>query len=216
MDDPASPILVIGNKNYSSWSMRPWVLMRHFELPFIERHVMLRRPDTKARLQAISPAARVPCLITDGEPIWDSLAIMEWLHEAAPGLGMYPAEARTRALARSLSAEMHSGFFAIRENLPMNIRRDRSLSALPAELSEELERIGEIFGAARGPYLLGRFGIVDAMYSPVVMRLHSYRIPVSAGVRAYMDQVMATPAVAAWMDAARREPDALPEIDQLD
>jgi glutathione S-transferase len=214
------PTLVIGNKNYSSWSMRPWVLMHHFGIEFEELRIPLGQPDTRERLMAVSPTGRVPCLIVNDEPVWDSLAIAEWLHETHPALGLYPADARARTLARCASAEMHSGFPVLRRTLPMNIRRDRARDTLVEGLDEEIARIEEIFAqglhAYEGPYLFGGFSVADAMFAPVVMRLHSYRVLVSAAARRYMDAMLANRAVAAWMEQARAEPEAMAAIDTLD
>lgn len=214
-----SLVLTIGNKNYSSWSMRPWVLMRAAGIPFEERRIPLYQADSRARLQAASPTGRVPCLDTADGPVWDSLAIMEWLNETFPAAGLLPAAPRSRALARCVAAEMHSGFFVLRSALPMNIRRDRALPDRPPGLDGELARIEAIFGenAGRhgGRYLFGAFSMADAMFAPVVMRLRSYRVPVSGATRAYMDTLLATPAIRAWMEEAGRETEVIAEIDAM-
>jgi glutathione S-transferase len=213
--------LVIGNKNYSSWSMRPWVLMRQLGLPFDE--VKLRfdfEPDSPFR-QAVarfSPAGRVPVLVDEGFAVWDTLAIVEYLHERFPGRGVWPAAVQDRARARSLAAEMHAGFGALRSRCPMNIE-----AALPevgarlwvehAELRADVARIESMWAEALadsgGPFLFGAFSAADAFYAPVCMRLRGYALPLLDGTRAYIDRVAAAPGVAAWIADALAEQDFL-------
>ncbi len=216
--------LTIGNKNYSSWSMRPWVLMRHFDLPFEE--VMLRfdsfGPQSQFKQSAlkISPAGRVPVL-SDGELIiWDTLAIAEYLAESFPDQAVWPRERQARARARSLCAEMHSGFGALRSHCPMNL--EASLGEVGARIVAEqpqvradLARIqamwSECLDASGGPFLFGAFGNADAFYAPVVARLRTYALPVAAQISAYGDRVFNNAAVQAWLKDALVEHDFVPE-----
>ncbi|NIF74265.1 glutathione S-transferase family protein [Burkholderia sp. Ap-962] len=202
--------LIIGDKSYSSWSMRPWVLMRHFGIPFDETLIELRRPETSARIRAVSPSGKVPCLIDDdGLAIWDSLAIAETLAERHPALAMWPAEPAARARARSVSAEMHAGFVALRAEMPLDIRATLpGREASPAALAD-VARIDALWrdclAASGGPFLFGAFGIADAMYAPVVMRFVTYAPPLSEVAAAYVARMLAVQAVAAWADEARHE-----------
>jgi len=202
--------LVIGDKNLSSWSMRPWVLLRHFGLAFDEMLIRLDRPDTKAKILDVTPSGKVPCLITDnGDAVWESLAIMETIAENHPQHAMWPRDAAARALARSVSAEMHGGFADLRQNMPMQIDMHApGLGATPATLFD-IARIdamwNDCLARSGGPFLFGEFGIADAMYAPVVMRFNSYEPALSEGSRAYARRVTALPAVAAWIDDARKE-----------
>ncbi|NRF88846.1 glutathione S-transferase family protein [Burkholderia gladioli] len=202
--------LIIGDKSYSSWSMRPWVLMRHFGIPFDETLIELRTPETSARIRTVSPSGKVPCLIDDdGLAIWDSLAIAETLAERHPALAMWPAEPAARARARSVSAEMHAGFVALRAEMPLDIRATLpGREASPAALAD-VARIDALWrdclAASGGPFLFGAFGIADAMYAPVVMRFVTYAPPLSEVAAAYVARMLAVPAVAAWADEARHE-----------
>jgi glutathione S-transferase len=212
--------LLIGNKNYSSWSMRPWVLMRALDLPFEEVKLRLEfGPDSSFRraVAAHSPAGKVPVLrLDDGFVIWDTLAIAETLADLFPQAGVWPADARNRARARSICAEMHSGFGALRSHCPMNI--EAALSEAGARIWSEqaavrtdVARIEAIWGDALaesgGPFLFGAFGAADAFFAPVVMRLRGYGLPVSAGAQAYVERMVAQPAVAAWIADALAEQD---------
>jgi len=215
--------LVIGNKNYSSWSMRPWVLMRQLGLPFDE--VKLRfdfAPDSAFRraVASFSPAGRVPVLVDDdGFAVWDTLAIVETLNERFPGRGIWPAAARDRARARSLAAEMHAGFGALRSHCPMNIEATlpevgARLWVEQAALRADVARIetmwAQALSASGGPFLFGAFSAADAFYAPVCMRLRGYALPVVQTTLDYIDSVAAAPGVAAWVA------DALVEQDFLD
>jgi glutathione S-transferase len=214
--------LVIGNKNYSSWSMRPGVLMTQLGIPFDEVKLRFDFSEGSAFRQAVarvSPAGTVPVLVDDGFSVWDSLAIAEYLHECFPAAGVWPADAQDRARARSLCAEMHSGFSALRNHCPMNI--EASLPAVGAQVWAEQDgvrrnvaRIEQLVADALqhsgGPMLFGAFGATDAFYAPVCMRLRGYALPMSDTLRAYVERVAATPAVKAWIS------DALAERDFLD
>ncbi len=212
--------LVIGNKNYSSWSMRPWVLMKQLALPFEERRLRLdfHQSDSSFRreLAKLGAAGRVPVLVDQGFAVWDSLAIVEYLHERFPAAGVWPTAARSRARARSLCAEMHSGFVPLRSHCGMNI--EASLPDVGARIWAEqagvradvarLEAMwGEALAESGGPFLFGPFGAADAFYAPVCMRLLGYALPISAATRAYVQRVRQAPGVAAWIDEALQEHD---------
>ncbi len=202
--------LVIGNKNYSSWSMRAGVLMRHAGLAHDETVVPLFREDTAAALAAYAPAPpRVPILLHGGDIIWDTLSIAEYLNERHPQAGLLPGESSARALARSVCAEMHAGFGALREAAPMNIRsrRERPLSAA---VRGDIARVEAIWrhclAASGGPFLFGAFGMADAWYAPVVMRLRTLGLTLADGPGEYMQRVIEHPAVDDWCRAAVDEP----------
>ncbi|CDY73537.1 Glutathione S-transferase [Caballeronia glathei] len=202
--------LVIGDKNSSSWSMRPWLVLRHFDIPFEEVLIRLGQPDTKETIRRYSPSCKVPCLITDsGEAVWESLAIIETLAECFPQLAMWPRDAAARARARSISAEMHGGFADMRRDMPMDIRTIAPGSGASPEALENVARIDEIWreclAAHGGPFLFGEFSIADAMFAPVVMRFNSYAPPLGDEARAYVKRLTALPAVAAWIEGAARE-----------
>jgi glutathione S-transferase len=214
--------LAIGNKNYSSWSMRPWVLMRQAGIPFDE--VMLRfdafTPDSafKTALARLSPAGRVPVLLDEGFAVWDTLAIAEYLAEKFPQKALWPEDVRARARARSVCAEMHAGFGALRSNFPMNIEAalpevGRRLLAEDAAARADLARIltiwTELLEAHGGPLLFGDFSIADAYFAPVVMRIVTYALPVPEPIAAYIARVQALPGVAAWRQGALAEQDFL-------
>lgn len=203
-------VLFVGNKNLSSWSLRPHLALSHTGAAFEEIVVPLDRPDTKDRLRAVSPTGRVPVL-RDGElVVWDSLAICEHVAERFPEARLWPRDTGARALARSVSAEMHSGFADLRRELPMNIvartPRDPSPDAL-----RDIARVLAIWSdlrarsAAAGPFLFGDFTIADAMFAPVVTRFVTYGVAVPADARAYMDAVLALPAMQRWIADAAEE-----------
>ena len=215
--------LVIGNKNYSSWSMRPWVLMRQLGLHFEEVKLRFDFGPHSAFRRAVahySPAGLVPVLLDDEFAVWDSLAIIEYLHDKFPGRGIWPDDIRKRARARCLAAEVHSGFGPLRSHCPMNI--EVHLPEVGARLWAEqptvranVERIEVMWAQALldsgGPFLFGEFGAVDAMYAPVCMRLRSYALPMSPSVKAYVERVVAAPGVAAWIADALAEHDFVEE-----
>jgi glutathione S-transferase len=205
--------LVIGNKNYSSWSLRPWIAMKVFGLPFEEEVVFLDKPDTKARILEFNPAGKVPCLVDGAVTVWDSLAILEYLAEQEPRL--WPAERAARARARALAAEMHSGFPSVRSHMPMNVRHRFPGKGRNAEVDAELRRIESIWAEAKGPFLFGSFCATDAMFAPVVLRFRTYEPPLSAASRAYLGAMLALPAMGEWIAAAGREAEAMPKYDAL-
>lgn len=207
------PLLVLGNKRYSSWSLRPWLLMRALGIPFEETVIAMYQPDSKARMLAVSPTGKVPVL-TDGDVIvWESLAIIEYLAEKFPGAGVWPDEPKARAHARAIGTEMHAGFQALRQACPMNLaKRFAPRTDLGADVADNVVRLGTLWREARdrfgagGPFLYGAFSAADAMYAPVVTRLDTYQIAVAADVRAYMDAVLTHPAFMAWRREALAEP----------
>ena len=203
--------LVIGDKNVSSWSMRPWLVLKHFGIPFEEIMIRLARPDSSANILAHSPSGKVPCLVTDaGDAVWESLAIMETLAELFPQHAMWPRDAAARVHARSISAEMHAGFADLREQMSMNIQRQAFGQELTAGALANVKRIDVIWRncltAHGGPFLFGNeFGIADAMFAPVVMRFNSYAPKLSETARAYCASITALPVVAEWIEGARKE-----------
>ncbi|MFL9964281.1 glutathione S-transferase family protein [Paraburkholderia sediminicola] len=212
--------LLIGDKNYSSWSMRPWLLLKHFGIPFEEVLIHLGEPGTTAAIAAHAPRGpgKVPCLIDEaGQATWDSLAIAETLAERFPQHALWPRDAAARAHARSVSAEMHSGFGELRSNMWMNIRASfAGKNATPGALAD-IARIETIWrdclDAHGGPFLFGEFSIADAMYAPVAMRFNTWRPTLSATSSAYVERLTALPAVQAWIDAARSDTYAIPYQD---
>jgi glutathione S-transferase len=205
--------LVIGNKNYSSWSMRPWLAMRAAGIPFEEIFIPLYT-DNKAdkdRILGFSRAGKVPALVDDDVTVWDSLSIIEYLAERFPDAKLWPQDRAARAHARSISAEMHSGFLPLRNECGMNLHRPVGAVTLSADAQANVARVQEIWTECRdrygksGPYLFGAFTAADAMYAPVVHRFRTYAIGVSPQVRAYMDAMMAQPAFAEWTRAGLAE-----------
>jgi len=197
--------LIIGNKNYSSWSLRPWLLLRQAGIPFEEVRIPLYAPASTEALAAWSPSGKVPAL-HDGEiKVWDSLAICEYLNERFPDKQLWPAGAAARAVARSVSAEMHAGSDALRQHMSMNIRARRPGKGRTPECLADVERILAIwtdcrarFGAG-GDFLFGHFGIADAMYAPVVLRFQTYGVALTGTAKDYADAVLALPAVQEWV-----------------
>jgi len=214
--------LIIGNKNYSSWSMRPWIAMKVASIPFDEEVISLNAADFKARVGAISGTGKVPALVDGAVHVWESLAILEYLAEKFPDAGLWPADPQARARARAIAAEMHAGFVPLRRLLPMNMWRPVRQRDLTPEVQSNVRRIDAMWTDCRtrygagGVFLFGRnFGAADAMYAPVVARLHTYAVDVGAVARAYMDAVMALPAWHEWRTAALTEPWVLAE-DEVD
>jgi len=204
--------LVIGNKNYSSWSMRPWVAMRGSGIPFEEIFIPLYTgPADKQRILDVSKAGKVPALIDDDVTIWDSLAIIEYLAERYPDAGLWPQARAARAHARSISAEMHSGFAALRNECGMNLHRPVKAKPLSDAARADIARVQEIWIDCRtryggqGPFLFGAFSAADAMYAPVVHRFRTYAIDVAPLVKDYMTTMMALPAFAEWTAAGLAE-----------
>jgi glutathione S-transferase len=206
-----STTLVIGNKNYSSWSLRPWLLLRHFGVAFSEVRLPLDTPEFRARVGQWSPTGRVPVLHDAGLTVWDSLAICEYANERWLGGRAWPADQAARAVARSAAAEMHSGFAALRAQLPMNVRRQPNQFRGDADAARDIARVQALwsdlrtrFGAG-GPFLCGQFSIADAMYAPVCFRLRGYGIRTDDTASAYLDAMFAVPAMREWESAALSE-----------
>ena len=212
--------LYIGNKNYSSWSMRPWVLMKQAGIEFDEVKLRFDSFETdssfKREVLRVNPSGRVPVLIDGDLAVWDTLAIAEYLAETYPEKSLWPADRAARARARSVVAEMHSGFGALRSHFGMNIEAslpevgERVLREHP-EVAKDVERIiamwTDLLDTYRGPLLFGKFSIADAFYAPVVMRIRTYGVPVPPGIAAYIDRLVAQPGVAAWIADALAEHD---------
>jgi glutathione S-transferase len=208
--------LYIGNKNYSTWSLRSWVLMKAAAIPFREQRLLLDHVDTTARIRAHSPSAKVPCLHDGAVVVWDSMAIAEYLAERHPGL--WPADSEARAWARSAAAEMHSGFANLRNEFGMNLRVRDARVASPA-VAADIERISEIWREGRrrfgkgGDFLCGSFGIVDSFYGPVAFRFQSYGVALTGACAAYQAQLIALPAMQEWMADALRETERIAQYD---
>ncbi len=212
--------LYIGNKNYSSWSMRPWVLLRQAGIAFEEVLVRFDSFESnsafKKALQGVSPTGRVPLLVDNGLTVWDTLAIAEYVAEKYPQAQLWPASTTARARARSICAEMHSGFHALRDICPMNIEAQladtgaliwRDKPAVRAEVRRIVEMWGALLEEHGGPMLFGSFSVADAYFAPVCMRLKTYGLPVPAAISAYVDRVCQLPGVQAWITQALAEHD---------
>ncbi len=203
--------LIIGDKNKSSWSLRAWLLLRHFELPFEEVLIPLDQPDSTDRIRKLSPAGRVPILQCGGETIWDSLAIVEFLAERHPELPIWPADAVMRAQARVLAAEMHAGFAAMRDELSFNCRSGLRRPELSPEALSDVERVSGIWRAARqahkggGDFLFGAFSAADAMYAPVAVRFDRYGLALDDICQSYAAALLRLPAMGAWLADANVE-----------
>ncbi|ODU25685.1 MAG: glutathione S-transferase [Thiobacillus sp. SCN 62-729] len=197
--------LVIGNKNYSSWSLRPWLLLRQAGIPFEAVRIPLYRPGATEELAKWSPSGKVPALHDGDLRVWDSLAICEYLNERFPDKQLWPADAAARAVARAVSAEMHAGFPALREHMSMNIRAQRPGQGRTPECLADVARILAIWTECRarfgngGDFLFGRFGIADAMYAPVVLRFQTYGVALDGAARDYAEAVRALPALQEWV-----------------
>ncbi|MCW5625459.1 MAG: glutathione S-transferase family protein [Burkholderiales bacterium] len=211
--------LVIGNKNYSSWSLRPWVLMQHAGIPFRELRIPLRTSESAVQIRSHSPSGRVPVLIDGPLTIWDSLAISEYLAERHPELHLWPQRGDARAVARSVSAEMHSGFQALRSGFPMNCRRSLPGIVPSPEAMIDVARILALwrdcrarFGAG-GPFLFGTFSVADAMYAPVAFRFATYGVELDAVGDAYRDTLIGLPAMQRWLADAQAETEVVPAFE---
>ena len=213
--------LVIGNKNYSSWSFRPWIAMKVAGIAFEDVVISLNADDFKSRTAKISGTGKVPTLVHGDVHVWESLAILEYLAETFPAAKLWPDDADARAHARTISSEMHAGFTALRRACPMNMARPVKRRELNDETKANVRRIEALWADSRarfgkgGPFLFGAFGAADAMYAPIVARFHTYDVEVGAPARAYMEAIMALPAWADWRAAALKEPWVLPE-DEVD
>jgi glutathione S-transferase len=220
-----NPALIIGNKNYSTWSLRPWLLLKANGIAFDEVRIPLYQQDSKAAILVHSPSGKVPGLRDGSVSVWESLAICEYIAERWPQAHCWPADAVARAHARSISAEMHAGFGTLRGELPMNCRRmpaaapEPKTSVIAEELARQIRRIDTIWSTCRaepptGDFLFGGFGVADAMFAPVVLRFSIYDVSVSGTARAYMDTMLALPALQEWVAAAQRESEVLAQFER--
>ena len=204
--------LHIANKLYSSWSLRPWILMTALGIPFEESVIPMYFPDSKARMLDVSPTGKMPCLVHDDVAVWESLAIMEYLHEQLPGKGVWPKDAKARAHARVVANEMHAGFQALRNACPMNLGKRFAAKDLGSDVADNVRRLEGLWSDARrrfgrgDDFLFGAFSAADAMFAPVVTRLDTYQIRVAPETRRYMEAVLAHPAFVKWRTEALAEP----------
>lgn len=204
--------LVIANKTYSSWSLRPWLALKHVGAAFDEVVIPLRQPETAAKIAQWSPAGKVPVLRHGDVTIWESIAILEYLAELFPDANLWPADPAARAHARTISAEMHAGFTALRSNMPMYLRRHLPGRGRTPEVEKDIARITAIWRDCRkrfgsvGPFLFGAFSNADAMYTPVVTRFETYEVTLDGVCRAYADALLALPAMRSWSAEAAVEP----------
>lgn len=207
--------LVIANKNYSSWSMRPWVLLRGREIAFRERMLKFESAEWHDQIARLSPSGLVPVLWEDepgaGFATWDTIAIAERLHEIFPDRGIWPADARLRARARSAAAEMHSGFRALRAAMPMNIRGRYPGKGMNEGVARDIARISAIWAMAKRPYLFGEFGAADAFYAPVATRLVTYGVELKGAARDYQQALLESPGAKAWSADAVKETEFVAE-----
>lgn len=200
--------LIIGNKTYSSWSLRPWLLLKHFMIPFEEKLIKLDLPTTNQEILKYSPSGKVPVLIDGDLILWESMAIMEYLNEKFPKKQMYPADAKQRAVARVIANEMHSGFSQLRQHLSYHCKkRYQNFDFSSAQL--DIDRIKQIWteclAKSGGPFLFGTFSIADAMYAPVVGRFETYGVPLEGILRRYSDAIMLLPTMKEWYEGAQQE-----------
>ena len=213
--------LIVGNKNYSSWSLRPFVALKQVGAPFDEVVVPLRHPDTSSRIGHYTPAGRVPVLRHGDITVWESLAICEYLAETFPAAELWPSDRAARAVARSLSTEMHAGFAALRQACPMNIRGEKGARTFEAAVTADIERVQAIWRDCRerfgdgGPFLFGKPGNADAMYAPVVTRFRTYGVKLDEVSAAYAEAVWSLPAMQEWIEAARKEPWTIEDVDSI-
>jgi len=204
--------IVLGNKAYSSWSLRGWLALRQTGVAFDEIVIPLDQPDTRASILAHSPSGRVPCLLTSSGAIWDSLSIIEYLAEDHASAELWPADPWARAMARTAAAEMHAGFADLRTEMWMDLKHKRPGEGRTSAVEADIARICEIWRRCRqefgdgGPFLFGRFGAVDAMYAPVCTRFETYGVDVDPTCAAYRDAVLSHPDMVAWTEAALAEP----------
>lgn len=204
--------LVIGSKNFSSWSLRAWLALEHTGAPYEEIFISFGDPDWREQIQRLSPSGKVPYLIDGALGIWDSLAIVEHLHESFPAAKLWPSDPAARAFARSVAAEMHSGFAALRSNLPMDLQASAPGKGHTPEALADVARIQEIWRECRarfsagGPYLLGAFTAADCFYAPVVFRFSSYGVALDPNAKSYCEAMLAHPSVRRWREAGLREP----------
>jgi glutathione S-transferase len=209
--------LVIGNKAYSSWSLRPWLLMKHADIAFDEVRIPLYQDGHVAKIRGYSAAGKVPILIDGGITVWESLAICEYVAERHAGKQLWPDDPGVRAYGRAISTEMHAGFAALRSNMTMNVRRVMPGIGMTPEAAADIARIEAIWGEGLrrygGPFLLGTFSIADAMFAPVATRFKTYAVALSASSQRYADMLLALPAMKEWYAAAAAETEVLPQFE---
>lgn len=207
--------LIFANKNYSSWSLRPWLLLRQAGIPFSEHKLLLGQDD----ISKYSPSGRIPVLQDGDKLIWDSLAIMEYLAETFPEKNLWPRERDARAIARSISAEMHAGFSNLRTHMTMNCRGSFPGKGRTPEVDKEIQRIQNLWQESRaqfgagGPFLFGQFSIADAMYAPVVSRFITYGVALTPTAKNYVEAIHNLPAMQEWLAAAQAEPEVLTQYE---
>jgi len=210
--------LLIGNKNYSSWSLRAWLPLRYSGIPFEEERVALYEPGYRHRILSCSPAGKVPVLIDEGVAVWESLAIGEYLAERFPLAGIWPKGRLERTVARTLSAEMHAGFTALRSRMPMNIRARFPGRGRTPEVEQDVARVREIWESclarSGGPFLFCRFSFVDAMFAPVVTRFVTYAVELDSPLAQYAERIWTLPAMQEWRAAAEAETETIAEYEQ--
>ncbi|MEP6827321.1 MAG: glutathione S-transferase family protein [Aestuariivirga sp.] len=215
------PRLIIGDRNYSSWSLRPYMALAMAGIDFEQKLIRFTDPQFSAKVARISKARLVPILKHNDLVIWDSLAILEYLAEAWPTKNLWPKNKSARTYARCISAEMHSGFGNLRSACPMNLRRPVKPVSMNADVRSDIARLEQIFATARkafgkgGPFLFGKFSNADAMFTPILTRFETFDIPVSTNTREYMNAILATPAFHAWKASALKETDIYP-ADEVD
>lgn len=208
------PRLVIGNRNYSSWSLRSWLLLREAGIDFDEERIVLDVPETAARIASFGAGRTVPILVLDGGPVWDSLAIAETVAERWPEAKLWPQDPATRAHARSISAEMHAGFAMLRECMPMNCRAMGRKVSLPDVLTSDIDRVIAIWSECRRRFdgdgwLFGHFTVADAMFAPVVLRFRTYGINLPESANSFARRVLESEAMQEWLAAAEVEPEVI-------
>jgi glutathione S-transferase len=214
------PTLVIANKTYSSWSLRPWLLMKQLGVAFDEITIPLDQPDTREKVLKHSPAGKVPILIDGDVTVWESISIMEYVGEAY-GAPIWPEDRKARAMARSVAAEMHAGFAALRSACPMNLGKRYAQRDRGEAVARDVARFSDIVRDARGhfgaggPFLFGAFSAADAMYAPLATRLDTYSVPLDAPARSYVDAILALPAFQEWRSAAMKE-EWIVDADEVD
>ena len=211
--------VVIGNKNYSSWSMRPWVLLKQFDISFEELMLKFESPEWDANIARMAPTRKVPTLwdgdagATSSTPVWETIAIIEYIADRFPQLDIWPRDVAARAMARAVSAEMHAGFQALRANMPMNIRSHHPGKGMQSGVAEDIARIEAIWRIARerfgsltdAPFLFGQFSAADAMFAPVVMRFLTYTPPLTTATSQYCEAMRSAPGIATWISEAQLE-----------
>jgi glutathione S-transferase len=209
--------LVIGNKAYSSWSLRAWLLMKHAGIAFDEVRIPLYQDGHVAKIRGYSAAGKVPVLLHGATSVWESLAICEYIAERHPDKQLWPADAGTRAYGRSISTEMHAGFAALRAAMGMNVRRVLPPRGMPTEVANDVARIEAIWNDSLrrygGPFLLGAYSIADAMFAPVATRFKTYTVALSVSAQRYANTLLALPAMQAWYAAAALETEVLPQFE---